>query len=114
MKKTTQVIGVWDDHDYGCNNGDKTFVKKDQVREIFLDFIGEPKDSERRLEKGTGIYQDYIINENGIKVHVILLDIRYDFDRSTNNRLGWRQYEWLDKILGQNNDSDITIIGSGI
>ena len=23
FEKTTPVIGVWDDHDFGCNNGDK-------------------------------------------------------------------------------------------
>ena len=54
--KTTPIIGVWDDHDYGVNNGDRTFSKKDQVRDIFLDFINEPQDSDRRLEKNTGIY----------------------------------------------------------
>lgn len=87
--KTTPVIGVWDDHDYGCNNGDSRFVKKEQMRDIFLDFLGEPQDSERRLERNTGIFQDYIINStDGIKVHVILLDVRYDFNSTTKDRFG--------------------------
>ncbi len=42
LKQDTPVIGVWDDHDYGCNNGDKTFAKKAGIRDIYLDFIGEP------------------------------------------------------------------------
>ena len=43
MKKSgVPVVGVWDDHDYGINNGDKTFSKKAEMREIYLDFIGEP------------------------------------------------------------------------
>jgi alkaline phosphatase D len=50
------VVGVWDDHDYGINNGDKTFKRKNELREIYLDFIGEPKDTERRLERDRGIY----------------------------------------------------------
>ena len=29
--KTNRVIGVWDDHDYGTNNGDKTFKHKDMM-----------------------------------------------------------------------------------
>ena len=62
MKKKTKVIGVWDDHDFGANNGNMHFSKKDINRDIFLDFLDEPKDSLRRLEKGTGIYQDYMIN----------------------------------------------------
>lgn len=52
----TSIIGVWDDHDYGMSNGDRSFKSKDLMREIFLDFLDEPKDSERRLEKSTGIY----------------------------------------------------------
>jgi alkaline phosphatase D len=59
--KETPVIGVWDDHDYGCNNAGKAFSKKNEIREMFLDFVKEPKDSERRTEKNTGIYQDYVI-----------------------------------------------------
>ena len=80
---------MWDDHDYGCNNGDKTFPKKLQVREMFLDFIGEPANSTRRRESDKGIYQDYtIVTPDGIKVHFILLDIRFDFDPDTRDRLG--------------------------
>ena len=54
--KGRKIIGVWDDHDYGVNDGNKNFPKKDGVREIYLDFIGEPKETQRRKEKGTGIY----------------------------------------------------------
>ncbi len=52
----TPVIGVWDDHDIGCNNADKTFSKKKDVRDMFLDFIGEPEGTARRTEKDTGVY----------------------------------------------------------
>ena len=52
----TPIIGVWDDHDVGCNNADRTFSKKHEVREMFLDFIGEPEGTSRRMEKNTGIY----------------------------------------------------------
>jgi alkaline phosphatase D len=50
------VIGVWDDHDYGANNGDRDLKWKYQVRDIFLNFIGEPQDTIRRFEKHRGIY----------------------------------------------------------
>ena len=43
------VVGVWDDHDYGINNGDKHFEHKEAFRDKFLDYIDEPPDSERRL-----------------------------------------------------------------
>ena len=48
MDLGTKVVGVWDDHDYGINDGDKTFSQKHFTRTIFLDFIDEPEDSIRR------------------------------------------------------------------
>ena len=86
----TKIIGVWDDHDYGINDGGDNFVFKHQNRDIFLDFIGEPKDSVRRLDKNSAIHQDYIINHNGMKIHILLLDNRFDFNRKSNDRLGER------------------------
>ena len=53
---TPQIIGVYDDHDYGVNNGDMTFARKHLYREMYLNFIGEPQGTERRLEKDSGIY----------------------------------------------------------
>ena len=53
---TPQIIGVYDDHDYGVNNGDMTFARKHLYREMYLNFIGEPEGTERRLEKDSGIY----------------------------------------------------------
>lgn len=43
-----KVVGVWDDHDFGTNDGGKHFPFKNQNREIWLDFIGEPNDTDRR------------------------------------------------------------------
>ncbi|CDW89877.1 UNKNOWN [Stylonychia lemnae] len=116
LLQKTPVVGVWDDHDYGCNNGDKTFKNKRQMRDIFLDFIGEPNNTQRRLEIDTGIYQDYVYfdNEENIKIHLILVDIRYDFDEKTQDRFGEEQLAWLDRILGENKDSNLTLIGMGV
>ena len=47
---------VWDDHDYGQNDSGRDFEMKDQNRDLWLDFIGEPEDSERRLQRGTPIH----------------------------------------------------------
>lgn len=82
------VIGIWDDHDYGINDGDRTFRDKEQNREIFLEFIGEPKTSDRWLQKDKGIYQDYLIHDSNVSVHIILLDLRFDADKYSGDRLG--------------------------
>lgn len=56
MEKEVQVIGTWDDHDYGNNNAGREMSTKNEIREIFLDFIKEPEFTARRLEKDRGIY----------------------------------------------------------
>lgn len=47
--KLKNVVGIWDDHDYGLNNAGKEFPDRDRNREHFLNFLGEPSDSDRRL-----------------------------------------------------------------
>ena len=39
------IVGIWDDHDYGINDGNKHFEYKDEFKELFLDFLNEPKES---------------------------------------------------------------------
>ena len=89
----TKVLGVWDDHDYGINDGGAEFARKDEMRDVFLDFVDEPLDSPRRLDKYSPIHQDYLIrSENNFKTHVILLDNRYEFNKTTRDRLGDQQW----------------------
>jgi alkaline phosphatase D len=45
MASKTKVIGVWDDHDYGNNNGGGSFALKVPMKELFLEFLDEPQDS---------------------------------------------------------------------
>ena len=40
-RKTT-ITGVWDDHDYGVNDGDKSFPKKKESRDLLFDFLDVP------------------------------------------------------------------------
>eukprot|EP00347_Sterkiella_histriomuscorum_P000818 403374396 len=112
----TRVLGVWDDHDFGIQNGNKYYKNKDIVREVFLDFLDEPLHSGRRHEKNTGLYQDYMIDQmiDGVsaKIHIIILDVRYDYDPITNDRFGDAQIEWLKQVLQQ--PSDTTVFVSGI
>ena len=98
-----KTIGVWDDHDFGVDNGGKEFAQKDKIRKLWLDFIDEPSDSERRTQVRSTIHQDYFftkkVNGLDIKVHIILLDNRYEFDKTVDDRLGDDQWKWLDLAL---------------
>jgi alkaline phosphatase D len=52
------VFGTYDDHDFGINNGDKTYKHAKHAAVAFLKFTGEPKTSSmyKRAEKGYGLY----------------------------------------------------------
>jgi alkaline phosphatase D len=52
----TKVVGVWDDHDYGINDGGMEFSLKNETREMFLRFIREPQDSPRSMDKNSPIH----------------------------------------------------------
>lgn len=56
LRNSVKVIGVWDDHDFGLNDSGEEFEKKHLFRDIYLDFIDEPANSDRRAQDNTGIY----------------------------------------------------------
>jgi len=85
---------IWDDHDYGPNNSDRSYIYKDIVRETFCQFWGNPTCGIPQLEGGITSYFQYA------DLDFYLLDNRYF--RSPNNRettkptiLGKQQLEWL-------------------
>lgn len=56
-----QVIGTWDDHDYGLNDAGKEFSGKDATQRLLLDFLDEPEDSARWvLQMGLWSYFTWI------------------------------------------------------
>ncbi len=51
---------------------------KHKVRELYLDFLDEPKNSPRRTNPN-GIYESYYVGESK-RVKIILLDVRFSKD----------------------------------
>ena len=39
LKKNTEIYPIWDDHDYGINDGGKNWPFKKKAQSIFLDFL---------------------------------------------------------------------------
>lgn len=119
----TAVIGTWDDHDYGRNDGDKNYPFKAQNQQLALDFLQEPAHSPRRQQEG--IYAAYEYRVGRKKIKVILLDDRYFQDplyrdsalvyhpNPTGDILGEAQWQWLRDQL-THSDADAHIIASGI
>ncbi|XP_065014618.1 uncharacterized protein LOC135642413 isoform X2 [Musa acuminata AAA Group] len=113
LRQTAQVIGTWDDHDYGLNDAGKEFSGKNTSQRLLLDFLDEADDSPRRQQ--AGVYTSYLYGPKGKQVKVILLDTRYHRDplSSDGTILGDSQWEWLEKEL-TGPESEITIIASSI
>lgn len=118
----TDIIGIWDDHDYGANDVGKEYAKKDESRDILFDFLEVDPDNPAWNRKGA--HQSYLYEIDGKKVSVILLDARYSRDslaKDENNKnipnttgkvLGDEQWQWLTEELS--GTADLFIIGSGI
>ncbi|KAL2609469.1 hypothetical protein R1flu_028042 [Riccia fluitans] len=113
LRKTTQIIGTWDDHDYGMNDAGKELSSKDVSQQLMLDFLDEPKDSPRRKQKG--VYASYTYGPIGKRIKVILLDTRYHRDAIFSNgaMLGETQWAWLEREL-KKGDAQLNIIASSI
>ena len=69
-------MATWDNHDYGSHAGGVEFPVKEESKEVFLNFFGEPEDSPRR--KRSGIYDARIIGPEGKRLQVIVLDTKYN------------------------------------
>ncbi|KAH9589269.1 Alkaline phosphatase D-related [Trypanosoma melophagium] len=46
------IVGVWDDHDMGKNDGGAEYTGKDEVQQLFLDFLGVAREDIRRKQQG--------------------------------------------------------------
>lgn len=99
IRATAEVIGTWDDHDYGMNDAGKEYPMRRESQQLFLDFLDEPEGSVRRKREGVYTVED--LGVPGRMVRVILLDLRYHRDPvgSDGTMLGEAQWKWLEKML---------------
>jgi alkaline phosphatase D len=74
IQKQCPVLAVWDDHDYGVNDGGAEYPMKADSKREFLRFFGVSKDSPRWSRAGN--YDALVIGEVGRRVQFILLDTR--------------------------------------
>lgn len=122
LKTGIDIIGTWDDHDYGINDGGKEFEFKEESSQLALDFLGYPEDSEVRNRPG--IYNRSSIISPHRTVGFALLDTRYFRDETEKIKgvgytinengdvLGDEQWTWLEEEVAK--PMDYLIIGSSI
>lgn len=131
LRRQSTLLATWDDHDYGINDGGKSYIKRDESQRIFLDFFQEPAASPRRQRPG--VYASYRFGTPGKICQILLLDTRYfrdELPRSkrppapgtvgwyqptqdpTKTLLGEIQWQWLEQQLEV--PADVRIIASSI
>lgn len=115
LAERSAILAVWDDHDYGVNDGGEEYPKKVESKEIFLQFWNEPAASVRRQH--LGIYHSSVCGPVGKRTQFIMLDNRtfrtpvvagipgkdindYVVDTNRSARmLGEDQWKWLEDEL---------------
>jgi alkaline phosphatase D len=124
LGKEKKVIAIWDDHDYGKNDGGGEYKNKKEAQELFLDFWEIPSNDLRRTREG--IYFEELQIIEGMNVQIIGLDTRYFRSELMGKKnvylpnndpsasiLGPQQWEWFNRIL-EKSEADIVIILSSI
>jgi alkaline phosphatase D len=127
LQKQATILGTWDDHDYGLNDGGEHFKAKKQSQQKLLDFLGVTKSDKRRQREG--VYHAETIKSNEGSVKIIVLDTRYfrsDLTKNVNPKkryqpskygegtmLGEVQWAWLEKELSSSK-ADFNVIMSSI
>ena len=123
-------LAIWDDHDYGKNDGGVEFSLKNESQKLFLKFWDIPKADRRH--RARGLFFEEIIHSNEGTVQILMLDTRYfrsplkrsptfkknnlgrydpDFDKA-KTMLGKGQWEWLEVALER--EADLRILGTSI
>ncbi len=127
LRAEIPIIGTWDDHDYGLNDGGIEWIIKEDSQKAFLDFLDVPAKSPLRERQGIYAAHEYTRAEGAIKVFV--LDTRYfrtalTKDPSGQKRylpnrsgegtiLGEQQWKWLENELNTSK-ADFNILVSSI
>ena len=125
LRAKAQIVGVYDDHDYGYNDAAGGYPFKKASKKCLLDFLDVPANHITR--KREGAYTAYTFGKPGQKIKVIVLDTRYFRDTlyadpSKQKRylpnmegdvLGAAQWKWLEQEL-RNSQANLNILCSSV
>lgn len=83
------VDGVYDDHDFGENDGGVTNPHRELARQLFLDkVVREPATSERRLQRG-GLYGTRVFGHPPQQVCISPSQSEVAWDHQDLDRYKW-------------------------
>ena len=130
LMRSVPHMAIWDDHDYGFNDGGAEFAGKQASKNALMEFFNFSAAHECRSREG--LYQSQIIGPASRRIQIILLDTRWFRSSLTRplipglpgqeryipdpspekTMLGEAQWRWLEEQLRQ--PAQIRLIYSGI
>jgi len=130
FKLNFPFLVIWDDHDFGNNDGGNEYIFKNSSKQLFLKFWKIPEDDIRHQRDG--LYFEEILYFKHGTVQILILDTRYFRSSLLKNQkvdkngmghylpnydlkktmLGKIQWKWLIKALER--EADVRIIGTSI
>lgn len=109
---STANYAIWDDHDYGPNNHNRSFVRKDTALGLFRQYWANPSYG---LGENDGVFTHFSVSD----VDVFLLDDRWFRDANQypdgpgKACFGKRQLEWLKNGLLASQGTFRVVAGGG-
>ncbi|MCP3981643.1 MAG: alkaline phosphatase family protein [bacterium] len=129
LRETKPMLAIWDDHDFGLNDGGASFEGKDVAKQKFLDFWQIPADSPRATRPG--LYDAVTVGPEGRRLQIILIDTRWfrdplrrsevstgghgpyiEHEDPSAEMIGEEQWEWIIEKMEQ--PADVRILVSSI
>lgn len=125
LRAKTQVIGVYDDHDFGKNDSCNDYPMKKGAKKCLMDFLDVPNQSP--IRKREGAYSSYTFGKGAQRIKVIVMDTRYFRDplekdstkhkrycsNHTGEMLGAAQWKWLEHEL-RTSTANLNILCSSV
>ena len=93
------IFSIWDDHDFGINDGGADYRFKRQAQELYIDFWEIPKEDDRSNRDGIYFSKDEIFFDKKFKF--IFLDTRF-----FRSKLKGKKSNYIENI-----EPDATVLG---
>eukprot|EP01084_Bolivina_argentea_P130329 230065_1 len=110
----TKIIGTWDDHDYGKNDGDYKHPYKYEAKRQFLKFLNVSMKNPIHNHDGMYSYHSYTFHNN-LVIDIYLFDNRFFSNPYQHILLGDEQWNWLvNRLLLSTSNISIFVSGTQI
>ncbi len=123
LMQDKEILAIWDDHDFGLNDGGEDYPYKEEAKKMFLNFWEVAENDPRNYREG--LYFKKLKNIDGITIEIIALDTRY-FRSKLNGKknayepnknpeatiLGKSQWDWFKSSIANSTAKLIIILSS--